>query len=395
MWNLLKEVVREHDVHVISLYESFHEGRTELPTVEVEGLSIFRPRSTPGSVAKLIREWRPDAIYAPWSATGFLGRGSREIPTVLDYVGPGLLERFAGDGRVPLPLLRLQLESFWLGDMFLTTTTRERFYLLGLLAASGRLSTRDFRPEDRLVHHIPMTVPSDPPPVRDPAEDGPKKALVVLLAGALLPWYDYGPIARSAEELSREPVPRVRFLVVGGNPRVPGVEARVRRTLEAAREKGTVVFSGLVPFRNRGALYNSADVALVSAPDTVENELSARTRVIDYMWARLPVLTRGGDEYSEKMVAAGAGFTFGPEPGELTRLLQGLAADRSRIAAARDRIEGLVRGEFNSHIAAQPFLEFLDHPRRTRHRPGRIPRVEALALWATDMVRAAPRSRQT
>jgi glycosyltransferase involved in cell wall biosynthesis len=394
MWNLLQEVVREHEVRVVSLYEGFHEGRRDLPPLSSGGLTIVRPAATPAAVRRIIREWSPDVLYLSWSAAGFLGRAAREIPTVLDYVGPGLLEQFVGLGRIPLPLLRMQLESFWLGDLFLTTTARERYYLIGLLVASGRLSTRDFQPSDPLILHLPMTPPSEPPPPRSPGDGAKAEPLLVLIAGAILPWYDYDTIARTAAALSSGPTPSVRFIVAGGNPRAPEYESKVRELLEAARTAGTVEFAGLIPFRDRSRLYNSADVALVVSPDSVEDELSARTRVVDYMWARLPVVTRGRDEYSEAMVAAGAAFEFGAGPGELTALLERLSRDRSLIEQARRRIDGLLEGTFNGAAVARPLMDFLDRPRRTRQRPGRMPKVEALALWASDMVRNAPGARR-
>ncbi|MCI4351265.1 MAG: glycosyltransferase [Thermoplasmata archaeon] len=391
MWNLLHEVAREHDVRILSLYEGYHEGRRNLPPVAADGIMIQRPNPSPPAIARLIREWDPQALYLPWSAAGFLGRGTRQIPTVLDYVGPGLLERFAGEGRVPIPLLRLQLESFWLGDLFLTTTARERFYLIGLLAASGRLSTRDFRSGDPLVRYLPMTPPNERPPPRSRRKGPGSTPLVVLLAGAFLAWYDYDAVARAASALRAAPGGGVRFLLVGGNPRSPETEEKVRRILEPARRQGVVEFSGLVPFHRRGELYNTADVALVVAPESVEDELSARTRVVDYMWGGLPVVTRGRDEYSRMMLDNGAAFEFGPGSSDLTEVLGGLASDPERIDAARKRIQPLLDGPFNGPKAARPLLEFLADPVRTRQRAGRIPKIESLALWASDMVRAAPR----
>ena len=386
MWNLLRGLAADHDVHILSLYESFHRGQHGLPPITAEGIPIERLDASPKDVGRRIREWDPDVLYAPWSAAVFLGRANRDLPTLLDYVGPGLLEEFVKDGRVPVSLLHLQLESFWAGDRFLTTTTRERYYLIGLLAASRRLSTEDFSRLDPLVHVVRMTPPPEPAaaPPRLPRR---ADELVVLLAGAFLPWYDYARVTAALRAIGKRGRGGLRFLVIGGNPRSAPTESAVRKIFEPFQAQGLVELFNLVPFEERAGFYASADIGLLIPPASVEDDLSARTRVVDYLWAGLPLVTPGRDEYSGLALEAGA--AFGYDGDGLGDLLGGLAANRARVADAKARIPPLLGGPFHPARALAPIRQFLEAPEVTRRSARQMRTPEAGLIALREILRRA------
>lgn len=388
MWNLLHVVAAEHEVHILSLYESFHEGRRDFGSVSEDGIPVETIPHTPESVARRIRALAPDVLYLPWSSTMFLGRSNRDLPTVLDFVGPGLLESYVSQGHVPLPLLRLQLESFRHGDFFMTTSERERYYLLGLLAASERLSMGDLRPDDPLIHVVRMSHPVEPPTAAQRRPERKGDELVVLLGGSFLPWYDYSLLAAAIERLAPDTRSALRVVVLGGNPRMPEVEAQVRRTLSRGASHDVVEFTGLVPFKRRSEYYLGADAALSIAPETVEDELSSRTRIVDCLWAHLPVITPGRDEYSALLLQAGAGFRYDPRPEGLAEILERVVADRSLLTTARSRIDALLSGPFNPKQAAAPFLEFIESPRLSQRMPARWGGPARAGLWVRDLVKS-------
>ncbi len=391
MWNLLRTISPDHEVRVLSLYESFHMGQRGLDPVSENGIVIERSRFSPSGIATRVRAWAPDVLYLPWSSLPFIGDANRDVPTLLDYVGPGLLEEFVGRGRVPLALLRLQLRSFWAGDRFLTTTQRERYYLIGLLAASKRLSTGDFRPDDPLVHLARITPPPEPEPpsAREALPPKHDDELVVLVAGAFLPWYDYQRLVDAALQMEREGS-RIRLLVIGGNPRNAEAAARIRTLFDGLRARSLAEVHDLVPFDQRGAYYAAADVGLIVPPNSVEDELSARTRIVDYLWARLPIVSPGKDEYSALVLDASAGFRYDPEAGGIPRVLGHLAVNRVAIADAKSRIPSLVEGPFDPRTALKPAMDFIEDPRITRRTRRRLMPEKVLAeLW--DLARGVRR----
>ena len=384
MWNLLQVLAKDHDIQVLSLYESFHEGAKNLAPVTSGLLRVERPHHAPRMIARRINELDPDVLYLPWSATIFLGKSNRRIPTILDFVGPGLMERFVEEGHVPAHLLRLQLDSFWFGDLFVTTTERERHYLLGLLAASGRLSMGDFRQNDPLIHVARMTPPQDPP---SPRLERSSRPLILLLAGAFLPWYDHGMLASALERLDPKARESLRILVLGGNPRMPESERAVRRALAGEAGRDVLEFLGIVPFAKRVGAYLRADVGLSVAPATVEDELSSRTRIVDYLWARLPVIASGRDEYSEMILEAGAGFRYEPNGASLAGVIQDLLDDPGAIARARAQIEPLLAGPFHPSIANSAIVRFLENPYVTDRKAIGGGATRSAAVWVRDVVK--------
>jgi hypothetical protein len=335
-------------------------------------------------IAGRIREIDPDVLYLPWSATIFLGKSNRKIPTILDFVGPGLMERLVEQGHVPAHLLRLQLDSFWYGDLFVTTTERERHYLLGLLAASGRLSMGDFRPDDPLIHVARMTPPQEPPSPRAERSSGP---LTLLLAGAFLPWYDHGMLANALERLDPHSRESLRILVLGGNPRMPESELAVRRALAGEAGRNVLEFLGIVPFAKRAGAYLRADVGLSVAPATIEDDLSSRTRIVDYLWAGLPVIASGRDEYSAMILEAGAGFRYEPNGASLAGVIQDLLDDPSAVARARSQIEPLLAGPFHPSIATSAIVRFLENPYVTDRKTVGGGATRSAAVLLRDVVR--------
>ena len=284
MWNVLREIGREHSVHILSLYESFHLGTPDsrVRTTD-EGFQFESSPHRPAAVQRRIREIAPDILYLPWQCCLFLGSANERIPTMVDYVGPGLLEEFVSRERIPSELVRLFLDSFGSADLILTTTTRERYFLIGLLTASRRLSLPIFSRIDPLVTVVRMTPLSNGPvygarPLR--TRDDP---LTVLLAGAFLPWYDYAPLAEAIGSLDANLARQVKVLVLGGNPRAPHMVEQVRKALTSGKNHDCFEFIGLVPFEERLTTYHRADVALSVGSNSVEDELSARTRVVDYL----------------------------------------------------------------------------------------------------------------
>ena len=88
--------------------------------------------------------------------------------------------------------------------------------------------------------------------------------------------------------------------------------AMAEQAVALAEELGLrdrVVFfnDGWVPYAERGRYLLDADVAVSAHFDDVETRFAFRTRLLDCLWAGLPVVTTRGDTLGDAIVAAGAG----------------------------------------------------------------------------------------
>src|SRR6185436_9947916 len=85
------------------------------------------------------------------------------------------------------------------------------------------------------------------------------------------------------------------------NPDVPEMAA-VTRSRNLATElgiNGSVVFfnEAWVPYERRGDYLLEADLGVSTHFQHVETTFSFRTRILDYLWAGLPIVSTRGDSF--------------------------------------------------------------------------------------------------
>jgi hypothetical protein len=166
---------------------------------------------------------------------------------------------------------------------------------------------------------------------------------------------------------------------------------------ELARELGLegrrVHFhDGWVPYAERGAWLLDADIGVSAHPAHLESRFAFRTRIVDYLWAGLPVVATGGDALGELVRARDLGRAVAPGDVEAfaaacAELLDG-GAEREREAVRAvaeelrwDRVVAPLR-EFCLHGTKRP-VTFSRRRAVTAATLGQYPAIAA-DTWATD-----------
>src|SRR5215210_6921404 len=192
------------------------------------------------------------------------------------------------------------------GHAFLCASERQRDLWTGTLLAQ-RLISPAVHDEDPslggLLAVVPFGVP-DEPPAPGP---GPRKRFgldpedeVVLWNGGLWEWLDAESVLHAVARLSPER-PRLRLVFMGtsGAAQARDAEARARDLGLLGR---VVRFNdGWVPYAERGAWLLQADCAVAAHHDHLETRFAHRTRLLDCLWAGLPVVCTRGDELAERI----------------------------------------------------------------------------------------------
>ncbi|GAB4524019.1 MAG: hypothetical protein Fur0018_07270 [Anaerolineales bacterium] len=206
------------------------------------------------------------------------------------------------------------------GDFFLCGNERQRDFWLGVLAANGRINPYTYE-QDRTLRALldvvgigfPARQPRrEQPFLRGVHPDVPEEARIVLWGGGIWNWLDPLTLVRAwPQVVARYPEARLIFLGTRHpNPLVP-VHEMARKTQALAESLGepgrSIIFLEWVPYERREALLLEADVGVTLHPIHVETRYSARTRVLDYLWAHLPVLITEGDVTSEWVQQYGLG----------------------------------------------------------------------------------------
>jgi glycosyltransferase involved in cell wall biosynthesis len=198
------------------------------------------------------------------------------------------------------------------GDYFLCASETQKIYYTGVLSALGIINPHTYR-QDRLIvapfgiHNLPAK------PTRNPYQKlGIKDDdFLVLWFGGLYPWFKIDEFLGAIEELSSNS--KIKFAIVGGknpfNPN-PDLSRQYEHAVKFGEDKKLInknlFFIDWVDFDDRINWYARANVVISINNPGEENTFAWRTRVMDYIWGELPILTNGGDPLSEQLLVLDA-----------------------------------------------------------------------------------------
>jgi hypothetical protein len=316
----------------------------------------------------------------PWLA-------GADTPLVVDAYDPFQLEqleqaRGLGEARrraVVRDCVRALDRQLGRADFVLCASTRQRAMWIGHLGALGRVNpvTYDAAHDlSGLVAVVPFGAPSTPPRAADRARlsaalpaIGPDDDVVVW-GGGVYDWFDPWTVIRAVGRLSADR-PRLRLLFLGTrHPAQGGVGAEaVARARALATELGLLdrvvhFHHDWVPYADRDLWLSSAVVGVSAHHEHLETEFSFRTRIVDYLWCGLPVVTTGGDDLGDLVGTRDAGIAVRAEDVDgFTAALAALLDDPARRAAAGAAARDLARDMTWDGVAA-PLVAFCAAPRR-------------------------------
>lgn len=287
------------------------------------------------------------------------------------------------------------------GDFFLCASERQRHFWLGHLGAIGRLSPTlyDSDPSVKsLLAIAPFGLSAKPPQRTGP---GPRDRLaplaqddkLVIWAGGIYNWFDPLTLLH-AIDLLRGTRPDVKLLFLGmkhPNPDVGEMDMSMRtRALAARLDLGdNVIFNETwVPFDERQNWLLDADCGVTTHYEHVETTFAFRTRVLDYLWSGLPIVTTAGDSFADLVEREQLGVVVPAEdPRALADALEKVLYDKEFARACQERVE-VVRERYTWETALAPLVEFCRDPRPAADRlPGAGPMVGTKPLGAVAAAR--------
>jgi glycosyltransferase involved in cell wall biosynthesis len=130
------------------------------------------------------------------------------------------------------------------------------------------------------------------------------------------------------------------------NPAVPSMEmaARAINAAERLDLRDRVVFfnEDWVPYDDRGAYLLDADLGVSAHFDDLETRFAYRTRLLDYFWAQLPVVTTEGDTLGDLVREEGLGRTVATSDTDAwVNALRDLLDNPRELDAIRERLVGV------------------------------------------------------
>lgn len=198
-------------------------------------------------------------------------------------------------------------------DFMVCASEKQRDFWLGQLAAMGRINPATYDQDSSLrslIGVVPFGVQDEPPVQARHAIKGAVEGIgaddkVVLWGGGIYNWFDPLSLIRAIGSLAqRRPEVKLFFLgVKHPNPNVPAMRmaSESRDLAEQLGLVGTSVFfnEGWVPYEERADFLLDADVGASTHLAHLETAFSFRTRILDYFWCSLPVVSTEGDTFAE------------------------------------------------------------------------------------------------
>jgi glycosyltransferase involved in cell wall biosynthesis len=280
-------------------------------------------------------------------------------------------------------------------DFVICASEKQRDLWLGGLGLSRLIDLEAYR-WDRtyraFVDVVPFGLPERPPAHERPVLKGVWPGVgaddqVLLWGGGIWRWLDALTPIRAVERLAADGR-RVHLFFLGverpaGDPQT--IPSSAHQAIAYAREHGLegacVHFNhGWVPYEERQSYLREADLGISAHRDHLEARFSFRTRVLDYMWAGLPMVLTRGDSMAELVEQRGLGATVDAEDSEgFAEACAELLDDADRRAEIVQRVHA-VAASFRWEEAARPLVDYcLNH--RERPAPHRRRAAAAMATY--------------
>ena len=268
-------------------------------------------------------------------------------------------------------------EQLGRADFLMCASERQRHFYLGQLAALGRLTPATYVDDpdfSNLISVVPFGLEERFPASSGAAMRGIVPGIgpddkILLWSGGLYNWFDPLTLIRAvADAATRHDDLRLFFLGTRNpNPAVPemGIVAESRALAGELGVLGKSVFfnDSWVDYADRHNYLAEADIGVSTHFAHVETTFSFRTRILDYLWASLPMVVTRGDHFAELVEREGLGIAVDAE--DVAGLAAGLEAmlyEPGRAESASIAIAA-VRPRFIWATVLEPLVDFICRPR--------------------------------
>lgn len=245
---------------------------------------------TPENIARYSAE--ADVAFVQGHVANDLFAHARAIPTVVDLYDPYIIENLhyyeSRGAEVFTHDHATLVNSLLRGDFFLCASEAQRHFWLGMLLAVGRLNPIAFDDDRRLASLIAIA-----PFGVQPRENAQRNTGHDILFGGIYDWYD--PIlAIDAVAIARRTIADVTLTFTSHpNPSLTpqGKTAAAMAYVKRSGFGDFIRFEPWAAYDQRDAFFSRFALALLTFPQSIETDLSMRTRIYDYLRGGLPIVT--------------------------------------------------------------------------------------------------------
>ncbi len=258
-------------------------------------------------------------------------------------------------------------------DLLLCASDKQKRFWTGQLISQGRINAATGQLPDGLLRVVPFGIDDEEPAPKRHGIRGVIPGIgmrdkVILWGGGVYNWFDPLTLIRAVGKLA-EAHPTVRLVFMGMKHPHPGVPT-MRMALAAQELAESLGLTGRhvffnrdwVPYRERDTFLMDADVGVSTHFEHVETAYSFRTRILDYLWAGIPIVATTGDSFGN--VLTGEGLGIGVPPEDVDALAAALEHVLFTPGVAEDMAERVTAyaEQYRWASVLQPLIDFCDSP---------------------------------
>lgn len=276
-----------------------------------------------------------------------------------------------------LDIVSVMNEQLARADFFLCASEKQRDFWLGQLAAVGRLNPLNYSSDTslrNLIDVVPFGVQNTDPfqsdhGIRNVIDGISEEDKVILWGGGIYNWFDPLTLIRALAIISKSHKD-IRLVFMGTqhpNPHVPEMkmsfDARELSQQLGLLNKHVFFNEGWVPYEDRANFLLDADLGVSTHLDHLETAFSFRTRILDYLWAGLPIVATGGDTFESIINEFELGKTV--EPGNPQMLAEAITSilyfdkEDSNIRNSVRKYSEKLRWQ----VVLKPLIQFIENPK--------------------------------
>lgn len=307
-WEFAKALSKHHEVVLLTPNHS---------DVTPEGF-VLKKRTRQA----LVQEMKTAHVIVTQSVTHWMALHAKRlgVKIILDFYDPMPLENLERFKMLPHHLrdhknrqvVNGMVFSFQMADAVLCANIKQRDLWSGLLMGLERITPiiYDLDPTlKNLIDIVPFGLPSTPP---KHSGNGLKKMFnlkesdkVMLWGGGIWNWFDPLTLIKAIKQLSLEGLP-IHLVFMGikhPNERIPAMKMALD-AVQLAKDLDLLdkyVFFNYewTPYEQRQDFLLDADIGVSTHAEHLETQYSFRTRILDYIWAGLPMIATEGDSFAD------------------------------------------------------------------------------------------------
>jgi glycosyltransferase involved in cell wall biosynthesis len=370
-WNMACELSKANEVALVTT--------TNLEDGLEAAFALHQIRPGDDEAFAKLERWAEIIVFQGHGMGQFAVLRTTDRIVVADVYDPMHLEMLEQGRELPRATWQLNVtkardalnEQLALSDFFLCASERQRLFYLGHLASLGRINPATYENDphlSRLIAVVPFGLSSVAPVQERAALRGVLPGIgasdtVLIWGGGLYSWFDPKTLIRAVASVAKRRA-EVKLFFLG--TRHPGVAEMgiVKESVDLARELGaleTSVFfnEDWVDFSDRQNYLLDAAVGVSTHMSHVETTFAFRTRILDYLWAGLPMVVTEGDSFAELVTAEGLGIVVpaGDVPA-LEKAIERSLFDEDFVATTRANV-ARVRESFYWERTLAPLVYFV------------------------------------